>query len=152
MPTILGVNFGREFWGGGGPQSSKNKAEKITEKLRHQNSLRNLPAFFLKFAGPRTNNPKSALQNLGHKTCATKTLPNFRANFLARFASKPLFYWLVPPSSSENSLALFRIAQSGFAAIWVASACADCPGCLVLGAAPAPASTFVSEPQIVPLT
>ena len=30
------------------------------------------------------------------------------------------------------------------------SACADCPGFLVLGAAPAPASTFVSEPQIVP--
>ena len=27
------------------------------------------------------------------------------------------------------------------------SACADCPGFLVLGAAPAPASTFVSDPQ-----
>ena len=34
---------------------------------------------------------------------------------------------------------------------WVASACADCPGFLVLGAPPAPASTLVSEPQIVPL-
>ena len=34
---------------------------------------------------------------------------------------------------------------------WVDSACADCPGFLVPGAAPAPASTFVSEPQIVPL-
>ena len=34
---------------------------------------------------------------------------------------------------------------------WVDSACADCPGFLVLGAAPAPASTFASEPQIVPL-
>ena len=32
---------------------------------------------------------------------------------------------------------------------WVDSACADCPGFLVLGAAPAPASTIVSEPQIV---
>ena len=31
----------------------------------------------------------------------------------------------------------------------VDSACADCPGLLVLCAAPAPASTFVSEPQIV---
>ena len=31
------------------------------------------------------------------------------------------------------------------------SACADCPGFLVLGAAPAPASTFVSEPQMVTL-
>ena len=34
---------------------------------------------------------------------------------------------------------------------WVDSARADCPGLLVLGAAPAPASTFLSEPQIVPL-
>ena len=35
---------------------------------------------------------------------------------------------------------------------WVAPACADCPGFLVLGSAPAPASTLVSEPQIVPLS
>ena len=34
---------------------------------------------------------------------------------------------------------------------WVDSACADCPGFLVLGAAPAPASTFISEPQIARL-
>ena len=34
---------------------------------------------------------------------------------------------------------------------WVAPACADCPGFLVLDSAPAPASTLVSEPQIVPL-
>ena len=34
---------------------------------------------------------------------------------------------------------------------WVAPSCADCPGFLVLGSAPAPASTLVSEPQIVPL-
>ena len=34
---------------------------------------------------------------------------------------------------------------------WVAPVCADCPGFLVLGSAPAPASTFVSEPQIVRL-
>ena len=34
---------------------------------------------------------------------------------------------------------------------WVAPACADCPGFLVLGSAPAPASTLVSDPQIVPL-
>ena len=33
---------------------------------------------------------------------------------------------------------------------WVDSACADCPGFLVLSAAPAAASTFVSDPQIVP--
>ena len=34
---------------------------------------------------------------------------------------------------------------------WVAPACAECPGFLVLGSALAPASTLVSEPQIVPL-
>ena len=34
---------------------------------------------------------------------------------------------------------------------WVAPACADCPGFLVLGSAPDPVSTLVSEPQIVPL-
>ena len=34
---------------------------------------------------------------------------------------------------------------------WGAPACADCPGFLVLGAAPAPASTSVPEPQIVVL-
>ena len=33
---------------------------------------------------------------------------------------------------------------------WVDPTCADSPGFLVLGAAPAPASSFVSEPQIVP--
>ena len=33
---------------------------------------------------------------------------------------------------------------------WVDSACADCPGFLLLGAAPAPVSAFVSEPQISP--
>ena len=30
------------------------------------------------------------------KNFATKISPNFRANFLVRFASKPLFYWVVP--------------------------------------------------------
>ena len=34
---------------------------------------------------------------------------------------------------------------------WVDPACAACPGFLVVRAAPALASTFVSEPQIVPL-
>ena len=33
--------------------------------------------------------------------------PNFWVNFLARFASKPLFYWVAPSNSSENSLVLF---------------------------------------------
>ena len=34
-------------------------------------------------------------------------LLNFRVNFLARFASKPLFYLVVPSNCSENSLVLF---------------------------------------------
>ena len=34
---------------------------------------------------------------------------------------------------------------------WVAPACADCPGFLVPGSAPALASTSVSEPQMDPL-
>ena len=34
---------------------------------------------------------------------------------------------------------------------WVDSACANCPGILVLGTAPASASTFVLGPQIAPL-
>ena len=29
------------------------------------------------------------------RTFATKILPNFRVNFLVRFASKPLFYWVM---------------------------------------------------------
>ena len=44
---ILGVNFL------GGPKPWKNKAEKFAIKIRHQNSLRNSPAIFLKFAGPK---------------------------------------------------------------------------------------------------
>ena len=43
MPTNLGVNFGREFFGGG-LKSWKNKAEKFAEKKRHQ-------IFAEKFAG-----------------------------------------------------------------------------------------------------
>ena len=44
---ILGVNF---F---GGLKPWKNKVEKFAIKIRHQNSLRNSPAIFLKFAGPK---------------------------------------------------------------------------------------------------
>ena len=52
MPTILDVNFGREFfWGGLKPW--KNKAEKFAIEIRHQNSLGNSPAIFLNFAGPK---------------------------------------------------------------------------------------------------
>ena len=41
------------------------------------------------------------------RSCATKTSPNFRLNFLVRFPSNPLFYWVAPSNCSENSLVLF---------------------------------------------
>ena len=41
------------------------------------------------------------------RACVTKFLPNFRVNFLLRFASKPLSNWAVPSNSWENSLVLF---------------------------------------------
>ena len=68
MPTILDVNFGREFFGW--PETlEKNKAEKFAIKIRHHISLRNLPAILLKFAGPKKkNHPKSALHNVGTNT------------------------------------------------------------------------------------
>ena len=37
----------------------------------------------------------------------TKSLPNFRLSFLVRFASKPLFHWVIPSDCSENSLVPF---------------------------------------------
>ena len=49
-------NSGREFWARifcGGLKPWKNKAEKFAEKNRNQNSLRNSPAIFLKFARPK---------------------------------------------------------------------------------------------------
>ena len=58
MPTILGVNFGREFFGW--PEA----LEKQGRKIRYQNS----PSEFAeKFAGnfPKIRWTKSALQNLG---------------------------------------------------------------------------------------
>ena len=51
MPTILDVNFGREFIGW--PEALENKAEKFAIKIRHQNSLRNSPASFPKFTGQK---------------------------------------------------------------------------------------------------
>ena len=53
MPTILGVNFGREFLFLGGLKLWKAKAEKFAVRFRYQNSLRNSPAISLKFARPK---------------------------------------------------------------------------------------------------
>ena len=56
----------------------------------------------------------SGTEKVPQRTSATKILPNFRVNFLVRFASKVLFYWPVPSNCSENSLVLFvRIFGSG---------------------------------------
>ena len=49
----------------------------------------------------------SGTEKAPQRTCATKILPNFWVNFLTRFASKYLFYWVVPSNCSENSLAQF---------------------------------------------
>ena len=73
MPTILDVNFGREFFGW--PEA----LEKQGRKIRYQNS----PSKFAeKFAGKfpkirRTKikiHPKSALHNVGTKVSAATTL------------------------------------------------------------------------------
>ena len=49
----------------------------------------------------------SRSEKVPQRTCATKILPNFRVNFLVRFASKPLLCWPVPSNRSEDSLVLF---------------------------------------------
>ena len=52
----------------------------------------------------------SGTEKVPGRTCATKILPNFLVNFLVQFASKPLFYWVVPSAlenCSENPLVLF---------------------------------------------
>ena len=41
------------------------------------------------------------------RNCVTKIFPNVRVNFLVRFASKPLFYWIM----IGNHLELFRIPE-----------------------------------------
>ena len=43
-------------------------------------------------------------EKVPQKNCVTKILPNVRVNFLVRFASKPLFYWIL----TGNPLELFR--------------------------------------------
>ena len=55
----------------------------------------------------------SGTEKVPQRTFATKTSPNFRVNFLVQFASKPLFYWVVPSNCSENSLVLF-VRSFGF--------------------------------------
>ena len=57
----------------------------------------------------------SGTEKVPQRTFATKILLNFRVNFLVRFASEPLFYWVVLSNYSEDSLALFvRIFGFGY--------------------------------------
>ena len=53
---ILTVNFGSDFFLGGGPW--RKQGRKIRGKFRHQNSLRNSQAILLKFAGPDKKSPQ----------------------------------------------------------------------------------------------
>ena len=57
---------------------------------------------------------------------------------------------LVPLAVPVLARSLLCITNQGNTP-WVAPACADCLGFPVLGSAPAPAATMVSEPQIVSL-
>ena len=43
-------------------------------------------------------------EKVPQRNCVTKLSPNVRVNFLVRFASKPLFYWVM----TGNPLELFR--------------------------------------------
>ena len=52
-------------------------------------------------------NQDQGRKKVPQRACATKMLPNFRVNFLVRFASKPLFYWVLPSKCSEIYLVLF---------------------------------------------
>ena len=49
-------------------------------------------------------NWESMEMKVPQRNCVTKILPNVRVNFLVRFASKPLFYWVM----TGNPLELFR--------------------------------------------
>ena len=75
-----------------------------TRKSEHWAFLRRVTlsqiASDLRFAILRFGDRKGTTK----KNCVTKTLPNVRVNFLVRFASKPLFYWVI----TGNPLELFR--------------------------------------------
>ena len=66
------------------------------------------------------------------KNFVTKILPNVRVNFLVRFASKPLFYWIMtsnPSNCSENSLVLFARIFGFMGPFWPLSTCGTPPIC-----------------------
>ena len=87
--------------------------------------------------------------NFYSKICTFKILLSWR------FPQKAAFWTIflsAPPKAKKKNycrLAVSEIFSGKYP--WFAPSRAECPGFLVLGSAPAPASTLVSEPQIVPL-
>ena len=75
--------------------------------------------------------------------CSTE-LPQAQRDYIAKQSEEATFAPI-----SRGHVHLSSLVSQGNTP-WVAPACADCPGFLVLGSAPAPASTLVSEPRIVP--
>ena len=48
------------------------------------------------------------------RNCVTKILPNVRVNFLVRFASNPLFYWIMTGSPLELFRKFFGAVRANF--------------------------------------
>ena len=68
--------------------------EKFHSRLKFSISLE-ISNFLIFFLGT---------EKVPQRNCVTKNLPNVRVNFLVRFASKPLFYWVMTGNPRE----LFR--------------------------------------------
>ena len=63
MPTILDVNFGREFFGW--PETLEKRGRKICYQTSPSKFAEKFAVIFLKFAGPKQKNqPKSALHQV----------------------------------------------------------------------------------------
>ena len=97
---------------------------------------------------PETNYHSQALldtEKVPQRTFATKISPNFRVNFLVRFASKPMFYWVngpvTPSNRSENSLALF-VRFFGFGVLFGLLTLTPRVNCRKRGGFPAEKGTF----------
>ena len=106
------------------------------------------------------NGQQKPTQNRGDFCCIVGFFfLDFFVFFLLVSSHLLLFHDILEPQNSPpNEVtgtntygnSLFKYTDRGKTP-WVVPACADCPGFLVWGSAPDPASTLVSEPQIVPL-
>ena len=69
MPTILGVNYGRDFFWGEGAEILEKQGRKTRGTILRSTFAEKFAGNFQKFAGPEfKNHPKAALQNLGFNT------------------------------------------------------------------------------------